>query len=79
MTLILWFLSPLGRYVGLLLLASAFIGGIYVKGQHDANIRIQEKIVRDSKTAITKADRDRGAAVDQFDAGRLRDDGFARD
>lgn len=79
MTLILWFLSPLGRYVGLALLVSAFVGGIYVKGQHDEKVHIQETIIRESTKTITKATTARRAATERFDAGRMRNDGFARD
>lgn len=79
LTILLWFLSPLGRYVGMALLVSAFLAGIYVKGEHDAKVRIQENIIRETTKAVDKARVARKSATDRFDAGRMRDDGFARD
>jgi hypothetical protein len=79
MSILLWFFSPLGRYAALALLLSGFIGGVYLKGRHDDHKSFQEKIVRESKKAITKADTARSTATRRFDAGGMRNDGFARD
>ena len=74
-----WFVSPIGRIAGLVLLVLAAIGAIYAKGRYDNNVAFKEKIERESTKAVNKADAARRDAGQRFDAGGLRDDGFRRD
>ncbi len=77
--LILWFLSPLGRLVGISTIVLAVFGYVYGRGHHDATVSIKETTQRESTKAVSKADAARRDATQRFDAGRLRDDGFLRD
>lgn len=43
MAIIAFFLSPLGRFVGIAILAAALIGSIYMKGYSDGSAHVQGK------------------------------------
>lgn len=79
MTILLWFLSPIGRWVGIGLLALSLVGGIYGKGRYDDHVAYTAKLDARNTKLNTKADAARTRATDQFDAGRVPDDGYARD
>lgn len=76
-----FFLSPLGRWVGIGAIILAAIGGIYVKGRSDGKAMYQAKLTREINKAIETGDRARTEALKKFDAQKdtIDDDGFARD
>lgn len=78
-SILLWFLGPLGRYVGMALLAAALVGGIYGKGRYDDHVAYTHKLQVKKEHDITKGNAARERAVKRYDAGRLHDDGFSRD
>jgi len=73
-----WFLSPIGRYVGIFLAVVAILGGVYWKIRSDAQDDFQKDIMRDSIERITDAIR-RGDAVRTDPDSLLKDDGHCRD
>lgn len=79
MSLITFFLSPLGRYVGIAAIVLTFVGGIYIKGRSDGKAAFQAKLTREINTAIEKGDRARAEALNRFDSMKDYDDGFFRD
>lgn len=52
---IAFFLGPIGRYVGLALIASAVVGGIYAKGRSDGSAAAYATVERQQKRAIALA------------------------
>ena len=76
-----FFLSPLGRWVGIGAIILTAIGGIYVKGRSDGKAAYQAKLTREINKSIEKGDRARTEALKKFDAQKdtIDDDGFARD
>lgn len=56
---IAFFLSPLGRYVGIGLVAAALLGGIYAKGRSDGSAAAYAKVERQQKRAIALANKAR--------------------
>ena len=80
MSILAFFLSPLGRYVGIGIAALAIVGGVYTKGRIDGQTAYKAKIERQIKDAIDKGDSARADALRQFDAApdSLPDDGFRR-
>lgn len=79
MSIIAFFLSPLGRYAGIAAVALTFVGGVYVKGRMDGKASFQAKLTREINTAIEKGDRARAEALNRFDSMKDYDDGFFRD
>jgi hypothetical protein len=78
--MIAFFLSPLGRYVGIAAVALSFVGGVYLKGRSDGKAAYQAKLTREINKAIETGDRARTEALKKFDATKeIEDDGFARD
>lgn len=74
-----WFLSPIGRWVGMVLIVLTAVGVIYGKGAYDDHVAYTARIEREAQSAIQKGNAARDAATRQFDAGGVRDDGFSRD
>ena len=75
-----FFLSPLGRWVGIGAIILTAIGGIYVKGRSDGKAAYQAKLTREINKSIEKGDRARTEALKKFDATKEIDgDGFERD
>ena len=80
MSVIAFFLSPLGRWVGIGAVILAAIGGIYVKGRSDGKATYQAKLTAAINKSIEQGDRARTEALKKFDATKeIGDDGFARD
>lgn len=81
MSIIAFFLSPLGRWIGGALLVVAIAGGIYGKGYFDGKANVQARWDAAVQAAIERganarvdAERDVGAEPDG-----VRDDKFDRD
>lgn len=80
MSVIAFFLSPLGRWLGIGALILAAVTGIYLKGHADGKAAYQAKLTRQINKAIATGDRARAEALKKFDAQKdISDDGFARD
>jgi hypothetical protein len=79
MSVIAFFLSPLGRYVGMAGMALALLSGVYLKGRSDAKAALQAKLTREINAAIETGDRARAEALNRFDSMKDYDDGFFRD
>jgi hypothetical protein len=90
--LLLWFLSPIGRYLGIAALAAALAGGIYAAGAYNDHVAYTKKLEQEAVHAVTKADAARKAADKKFHSHpiavgpkphrwslRHDPDGFARD
>jgi hypothetical protein len=81
MPIISFFLSPLGRWIGIALVVMAAIGGVYTKGRVDGRTAYKAKIERQIEDAKLKGDTAREKALRDFDAAPddgLPDDGFRR-
>ena len=76
--ILLWFLGPIGRWVGIALIAVLSLGGIYEKGRFDQRAYDKAKLQKEISSAIEKGDNGRADALKQFDAGRMPD-GWFRD
>lgn len=76
---ITWLLSPLGKALTIFAVVGSILGGVYLKGRSDDNKSFKENIQRESVKAVAKTTAARNTATQRFDAGRVRDDGFARD
>ena len=74
-----WFLSPIGRYVGLAILAAIAYGAWDLTIRHSEDVRIQQKEHIERQHAVQKGTSARDRATRRFDNGRLRNDGFRRD
>ena len=75
-----FFLSPVGRWLGIGAIILAAVGGIYVKGRSDGRASYQAKLTRAINKSIETGDRARTEALKKFDAQKdVEDDGFARD
>jgi hypothetical protein len=92
MAILTFFLSPVGRLLGIGLLVVALIAGIDIHARVSQFRADQARIEREAATAVSKANEARKAAVNKFDnggdsdrpsvvPGRVRHgtDGFARD
>ena len=80
MPIIAFFLSPIGRYVAIGLVAVTAIGGIYVKGRSDGKASYQAALSRQAAKAIAKGNSAEADALKKFDLEKdIPDDGFARD
>lgn len=78
-TWLLWILSPLGRYTAMALIALAAYGAWDLTIRKDERVKIQKQEQVEKAHAVKKATTARARAVKRYDAGRMRDDGFARD
>lgn len=73
-----FFLSPIGRWIGGVLLVGAMLGGIYTKGRLDGRASYKAKVERQINDAIQKGDHGRADALRELDAQQLPD-GWWRD
>lgn len=69
MPFLAFFLSPLGRWLGIAAIALALVAGIYLKGHSDGSASIQRKWDAAVKAAIergekARSDAERGIAAD---------------
>ena len=77
--ILLWFLGPIGRIVGIALIAVTAIGGVYVKGRIDGKSAYQAKLTRQLNAAIKKGNDAEAKALKKFDSDKeLEDDGYER-
>lgn len=74
--MIAFFLSPIGKYLGILVGAVMLLGGVYTKGVYDGRSAYKAKIERQVKDAINKGSEARERALRELDAGKLPDDWF---
>lgn len=72
-------LSPIGRYVAYALIALAAYGTWDLYIRHDEKAKIEQKQTVERQHVTEKGNTARKRATQRFDAGRLHDDGFARD
>ena len=79
MAVLSFFLSPIGRYVGIALIAALAYGAWDLHIRHDEAAKIQQHEQVERNNAVQKGNSARDSATRRFDRGRLRDDGFARD
>lgn len=75
-----FFLSPIGKYLAIGLVAVSAISGVYVKGRLDGRASYKAKIEREIADAVNKGDAARERALRDFDASPdvVPDDGFRR-
>lgn len=76
---LLWFLTPIGRYVGIGLAAVALIGGTYMKGRWDQRSADRIKIQREANEAIAKGEAGRANALQKFKDNKIPDSWFRDD
>ena len=55
MPILIWFLGPIGRYVGGAILLSVVLGGLYLKVKHDGEIDALRKIQEQNARAREEA------------------------
>ena len=78
MPILAWFLSPIGRYVAIFLVAAGVLGGIYLKIRSSVRENVQSEIMTESLGRITDAIR-AGDAVSTDPGSLHKDDGHCRD
>lgn len=66
MSILLWFLSPIGRYVAIGLVVLSAVGFIYGKGRYDDHVAYTAKIEREAADAVAKANAASDAADKKF-------------
>jgi hypothetical protein len=74
-----WFLTPIGKIVGMALAIAAIVGGLYYKIQSDAVSIERARVEKENSDAVTKAGeaRDNKSAECERDApGCVRDDEY---
>jgi hypothetical protein len=71
--------SPFKLWLGGAAIILLIVGGIYTYGRSAGKSAIIERINRDNANAKKAADEARDRAERDFDAGRLRDDGWKRE
>lgn len=71
--------SPLVRYIGIGLIGLSVVAFLFGKGVAWEHKHIVNEIQMESKNAIVESGTARASAVKRFDAGRVHNDGFARD
>jgi hypothetical protein len=79
MAFLLALFSPFKLWIGGAAIVLLIIGGIYTYGRSAGKSAVIERINRDNANAKKAADEARDRAERDFDAGRLRDDGFKRE
>jgi hypothetical protein len=79
MAFLLALFSPFKLWIGGAAIVLLIIGGIYTYGRSAGKSAVIERINRDNANAKKAADEARGRAERDFDAGRLRDDGWKRE
>lgn len=63
-----FFLSPIGRIVGVAVLALSLVGGIYAKGRHDDHLAYTIKLEKEAADAVERAKSAREAADKKFNS-----------
>lgn len=76
MAILSFFLSPIGRYVAIGLVALLAIGGTYAKGRLDGRSSYKAKIERQINDAVKKGTDARDHSLRELDAGRVPDAWF---
>lgn len=77
--ILLWFLSPLGKIIGIVTICALAFGGVYTKGRVDGKSAYQAKLTRQLNAAIKKGNDAEAKALKKFDSEKeLEDDGFER-
>jgi hypothetical protein len=78
--IISFFLSPLGRWLGVAGISALVIFGTYTKGRMDGRAAYKAKIEREIANAVEKGNSAKANALREFDASPdgLPDDGFRR-
>lgn len=71
MSILLFFIGPIGRYISIAAIASIALGGVYTKGRLDGRASYKLKVERQINEAILKGDHGRVDALKQLDAGRV--------
>jgi hypothetical protein len=79
MALLLALFSPFKLWIGGAAIVLLIVGGIYTYGRSAGKSAIIERINKDNANAKKAADEARDRAERDFDAGRLRDDGWKRE
>jgi hypothetical protein len=79
MAFLLALFSPFKLWIGGAAIVLLIIGGIYTYGRSAGKSAVIERINRDNANAKKAADEARDRAERDFDAGRLRDDGWKRE
>lgn len=75
-----FFISPIGRLIGLGVVLLSLIGGVYFKGRLDGKAAYQASLNRQIEKTIAAGNKAGADALRKFDAQKdLPDDGFARD
>ena len=79
--LISFFISPVGKIVGLIIIASLILGSVYVKGHHDGAVSVQAKWDAAIKKETEQANEDRKNVEHDVctTPGCLRDNDWNRD
>jgi hypothetical protein len=78
MSFLLALFSPFKLWIGGAAIVLLIVGGIYTYGRSAGKAAIIERINNENANAKKAADEARARAERDFDAGRLRDDGFKR-
>jgi hypothetical protein len=71
--IIAFFLSPIGRWVGIAGVSALLLGGTYTKGYFDGRAAYKAKIERQIKDAIDKGNAGRERALRDLNDGRVPD------
>lgn len=74
--ILLWFLGPIGRYVGIGLGVLAIIGSTYMKGRWDQRAQDKAKLQAEIAQSIAKGEQGKADALKKFDEGHLPDSWF---
>lgn len=75
-TILGFFLSPIGRWVGGLLLVGGLLAGVYFKGRIDGRASFKAKVERQINDAVQKGETGRADALKELDAGGAPDSWF---
>jgi len=74
-----FFLSPIGRYVGIGLAALSMLGGIYLKGRWDQRAADKIKLEKEISQAIEKGEAGRAEALKNFNDNKIPNSWFRDD
>lgn len=77
--LIAWFLTPLGRYVGIGIAALLLVSGVYMKGRWDQRYSDKVKLEKEISNAISKGEAGRADALKKFNDNKIPNSWFRDD
>jgi hypothetical protein len=77
--IIAFFLTPIGRWVGIGLASLLLSSGIYMKGRWDQRSADRLKIQREANDAIKKGEAGRAQALQRFKDNKIPDSWFRDD